>query len=204
MGADLAVWGPDGAERVPLAGTRVSVGKAPGNDIVLRDAAVSRVHFVLEPVGPGWALTDVGSRNGTFLNGERVLGTQILRPSDELRVGSTRLVFGARGPSAQVSETAAALAPPSLTPRERDALVALCAPILRGSTLSEPARVREVAAALVVSESAAKKLLGRLYDKFNLHGEDRRRGRLVAEAISRGAVTRRVTQTSGPVHHTES
>jgi DNA-binding NarL/FixJ family response regulator len=49
--------------------------------------------------------------------------------------------------------------------------------------------VREIADALVVTESAVKKMLARLYDKFGLHEGDRRRGRLVAEALARGAVT---------------
>jgi predicted component of type VI protein secretion system len=189
--AYLEVRRRGGPERVTLEGARVAVGKDPANDVVIReDHAVSRVHFVLEAVGPGWTITDVGSRNGTFLNGERLLGSQLLRRGDELIIGSTSITFGMTGAAAQISETVTGQAPPKLTPRETDVLVALCRPVLEGSMLTEPSSVKDIASDLFVSESAIKKVLGRLYDKFNLHDDDRRRGRLVAEALSRGAIGR--------------
>ena len=191
MSAYLEVRRRDGPERVALEGARVSVGKDPANDVVIRDDhAVSRVHFVLEAVGPGWTITDVGSRNGTFLNGERLLGSQLLRRGDELVIGSTSLGFRMAGAAAHISETVTGQAPPKLTPRETDVLVELCRPVLEGSMLTEPSSVKEVAAQLVVSDSAVKKILGRLYDKFDLHDDERRRGRLVAEALARGAIGR--------------
>ena len=193
MSAYLEVWRKDGPERVPLEGERVSLGKDPGNDITIRDDnAVSRVHSVLERVGPGWTITDVGSLNGTFVNGERVLGSRVLRRGDELLVGGTRVTFGVIGPSAEVSQTVAGRIPPKLTPREQDVLTALSKPVLRGSMLTEPSSVRDIAAELFVTESAIKKTLARLYDKFELYDADRRRGRLVAEALSRGAIGRAV------------
>jgi pSer/pThr/pTyr-binding forkhead associated (FHA) protein len=191
VSAYLEVWRSEGPERVFLDGGRVSVGKDPANDVVIRDdRKISRVHLVLEAVGPGWTITDVGSRNGTYLNGERLLGSQLLRRSDEILAGSTRIVFGTAGASAQVSETVAGKAPPKLTPRETDVLVALSRPVLEQSMLTEPSSVSAIAAELVVSDSAVKKVLTRLYDKFDLHDAERRRGRLVAEALARGAVGR--------------
>jgi DNA-binding NarL/FixJ family response regulator len=86
--------------------------------------------------------------------------------------------------------TRAVEGPPELTRRERDVLVVMCRPVLTRNMLTEPATIREIAAELVVSESAVKKHLGRLYDKFGIHeAEERRRGRLVNDAIRRGAVT---------------
>lgn len=176
--------------RFELSGERAAVlGKAPTNDIVIAaDPAVSRVHLVVEPVGATWAVTDLGSRNGTFLNGERLVGKQVLRDGDEIRAGTTTLSFELRGGAADASATSPAAPAPTITPREREFLVALCRPILAGSMMSPPASVREIAAALFVSESAVKKALGRLYDKFGLYDTDRRRGKLAGEAVRRGAV----------------
>jgi hypothetical protein len=175
---------------VHLVGDRVTLGKAPSNDVLFPgDRTVSRFHAVLERVAGGWLLQDLGSRNGTYLNGERVHGPRALRHNDEVRVGSTRSRYLAAPVDRSLSETAPVQVPPALTPRERDVLVALCRPVLEGSLLSEPASVRDIAAALLVSDSAVKKLLARLYDKFALYDEDRRRGRLAADAMMRGAVS---------------
>lgn len=79
--------------------------------------------------------------------------------------------------------------PPELTRRERDVLIALCRPLLDGDVFTEPAPVREIAAALVVTEAAVKQHLGHLYDKFGIaQSGERRRIRLANEAIRRGAV----------------
>jgi hypothetical protein len=80
--------------------------------------------------------------------------------------------------------------PPELTPREHDVLVALCRPALEGDLFTEPASVREIAAALVVTEAAVKQHLSNLYYKFGI-GEtgERRRVTLAREAFRRGAIT---------------
>ena len=76
-----------------LDGGRVTVGKDEQNDLVLDDPTVSRLHAVLERFAAGWCVTDLGSSNGTFLNGERIWAQQRLRHGDEVRVGRTRLLF---------------------------------------------------------------------------------------------------------------
>jgi hypothetical protein len=63
--------------------------------------------------------------------------------------------------------------------------------VLRGDILTEPAGLRDLAQALVVSESAVKKLLTRTYDTFGLTENQRRRHYLAAEALRRGVVTSR-------------
>lgn len=172
-----------------MHGDHIAVGKSPANDIVLSDSTVSRVHAVMQRVGGGWAVADLTSRNGTFVNGVRIQGTIVLRPGDEIRLGAVRATYKGTSVDRDVSETAATVSPPRLTRREEQALLALCRPVLTGSMLSEPARIDSMAAEMFVSESAVKKHLQRLYDKFDLHGDDRRRGRLAAEAIARGAVS---------------
>jgi pSer/pThr/pTyr-binding forkhead associated (FHA) protein len=172
-----------------MDGDRLTLGTSPQNDLTLEDEMASRLHAVLEHYASGWAIRDLGSRNGTYVNGERLVGERALRPGDEIRVGDTRLVYRADVTSDTPTATRAIQAPPELTRRERDVILELCRPVLGGSLLTEPATVREIASALVVTESAVKKHLGRLFDKFELHGDgERRRGRLAAEAIKRGAV----------------
>ena len=85
-------------KRFVLEDRPVSMGKARSNDIVLRsDPTVSRMHAVLERFAGGWCVRDLAARNGTFVNGQRLLGDCRLRSGDEIRLGATRLVFRAEG-----------------------------------------------------------------------------------------------------------
>jgi pSer/pThr/pTyr-binding forkhead associated (FHA) protein len=187
-GATVEIWALDGVRRVELAG-RMTIGKGAANEIALDDPTVSRLHAALEEFAEGWCVTDVGSSNGTYLNGERIWAQHRLRHGDEIRVGRTRLLFRS-SVDAAASRTESEDAPPSLTPRERDVLVVLCRPLLTRDLFTEPASIREIAAELFVSEAAVKQHLGNLYDKFEMGDElSHRRTRLANEAIRRGAVT---------------
>ena len=78
---------------------------------------------------------------------------------------------------------------PRLTPRERDVLTALCAPIVHEENVfTEPATVQEIAERLVVTEAAVKQHLLRLYDKFEIWEGTRRRVRLANEGLRLGIV----------------
>jgi pSer/pThr/pTyr-binding forkhead associated (FHA) protein len=80
--------------RIPLAADRVTIGKAAENDVPLSDDPTgSRLHAVLERFPAGWCVSDLGSSNGTSVNGERVWSSHRLQHGDEIRVGQTRLVF---------------------------------------------------------------------------------------------------------------
>jgi hypothetical protein len=189
-GGYLEAWKP-GPELVPLAGSRVTIGKGPENDVVIAsDPTVSQLHAVIERIGSGWCLRDLGSRNGSYVNGERIFGDRVLRAGDEMRLGQTRLVYRADEAARTYTATEAAQPPPRLTVREREVLLALCAPLLEGSLFTEPASVRDVASALVVTEAAVRQHLLHLYEKFGVpEGAERRRVLLANDAISRGAVT---------------
>ena len=164
----------------------MTVGTLESNDVVVDGDGVSRVHVVLERFGATWFVRDLGSRNGTFVNGGRIIGERALHSGDEIVLGRARLLF--HGP-ARGNETAAIAQPPPLTQRERDVLVALCRPLLTGDAFTEPASIRAIAAELVVSEAAVKQHLSRLYVKFDVgaHGE-RRRVQLANAALAQGAV----------------
>lgn len=186
MTSYVEVWGRSGRELRALDAERVTVGTLESNGLVVDADGVSRVHAVFELFGDTWCVRDLGSRNGTFVNGGRIIGEQVLHSGDEIVLGRLRLLF--KGP-ARGKETAAIAQPPPLTPRERDVVVALCRPLLTGDAFTEPASIRAIAAELVVSEAAVKQHLSRLYVKFDVeaHGE-RRRVLLANAAVARGAV----------------
>lgn len=186
----LEVHGPGGPRLVPLTTEQVTIGRSEGNTVQpVHDPLVGRLHAVVVPVGGGWCVRDLGSRNGTHVHGERILGDRALRRGDEITVGRTRIVYWTDAPVTG-SATEGALPSPELTRRERDVLVALCRPLLDGRTFPEPASTRRIAEDLVVSEDAVQQHLLRLYRKFRLDDDSARRRVLLAnEAIQRGAVS---------------
>ncbi len=78
--------------RVPLVG-RIRLGRDKANDIVLDDKLVSRRHAVIQKIGEEYFLEDLGSTNGTLLNGQRVPPRSYVRLSlkDTLLIGRTEL-----------------------------------------------------------------------------------------------------------------
>jgi predicted component of type VI protein secretion system len=184
----LELWTGSGRELLTIPGERATIGSSEAADIVVADSSVSRVHALLERLAGSWFVQDLGSRNGTFVNGERVQVRRVVRPSDELRLGRTRLVLRGVG-SESGSVTVVTDAAPVLTSRERDVLIALCQPLLSGDPFTEPAAVHHIASSLVVSDAAVKQHLGRLYDKFGVVDGERRRSRLANAALSSGAVS---------------
>jgi pSer/pThr/pTyr-binding forkhead associated (FHA) protein len=77
---------------VVLDGEQVLVGRLAECQIRLSDANVSRRHAAFIPVDDGWAVTDLDSTNGTYVNGERVKRAR-LRDGDVIEIGLTRLVY---------------------------------------------------------------------------------------------------------------
>jgi hypothetical protein len=188
-GDHLEMWVGGTIDRIPLRGEGITVGQAPTNDVpVPFDRTVSRVHCVLERVASRWCVRDLSSRNGTFVNGARILGQQPLRSGDEIRVGTVRFVVRLDDDAAHADETVGAEAGPALTRREREVLLALCSPMFSGDVFREPASTRQIASELVITEAAVKQHLSRLYDKFGIFEQEGRRVRLANEAIRRGAV----------------
>jgi len=195
MSSHLEVWKPSGRELFPLAGERVTLGKASTNAVALEhDPTVSRLHAILENHGSAWSIRDMGSRNGTYVNGEKIAAERVLHSGDEVRVGKSRLVYhSARQVGEQAEEATivpdASQLPPRLTRREFDVLMVLCRPLVSDDPFPEPASVRRMAGELYVTEAAVKQHLQNLYDKFSIPTEGDRRVRLANEALRRGAVT---------------
>ncbi|HTU98703.1 MAG TPA: DUF3662 and FHA domain-containing protein [Solirubrobacteraceae bacterium] len=83
MGGKRLVVGPGGA----------TMGRSRQCDVTVDDPNVSRQHAEVRPRGGSWVLSDLGSTNGSRLNGHRVEGSEVLKPGDEIEVGTTVLRF---------------------------------------------------------------------------------------------------------------
>ncbi|MGV9948813.1 BTAD domain-containing putative transcriptional regulator [Rhodococcus aetherivorans] len=82
----------EGRERtIPPAGLRI--GRKPGNDVVLEGANVSRHHAVVLNTGTRFEIRDLGSANGTRLNGDYIFDRAILRPGDVIGIGGAEWTF---------------------------------------------------------------------------------------------------------------
>jgi len=87
--ARLLLVSPDGQQMVDLRDFN-SLGRHPSNTIQLLDKIVSKEHCIVERRGQTYVLRDLGSLNGTYINGERVNGERELRHGDDLALGGTR------------------------------------------------------------------------------------------------------------------
>jgi uncharacterized protein YkwD len=88
------------AREYPLDKSTIAIGSHPSNDVVLDDATVSRRHATITRKAGGFELADLGSTNGTFVNGNRASKPVALKPGDEIRFGSVRFAFvNAGGPN---------------------------------------------------------------------------------------------------------
>ncbi len=84
----LVVIDGDHRREVALDGTAVTLGRAADCEVVLpADETVSRQHARLDRREGGWTVTDLGSRNGTFVNGRRVAGTTSVGEDDRVLLG---------------------------------------------------------------------------------------------------------------------
>ncbi|MDY0087563.1 MAG: DUF3662 and FHA domain-containing protein [Coriobacteriia bacterium] len=94
---DIATVTVGGVEHdVALGGERVTVGRLSVSGIKLADANVSREHAAFVREGAGWAIEDLDSTNGTYLNGERITFER-LQDGDVISVGASELIFHGPG-----------------------------------------------------------------------------------------------------------
>ena len=75
-----------------LTGESLTIGREPGNDIIVENLLVSGYHARIDSAGRDYVLTDLQSKNGTFLNGEKVTSTR-LKNGDQILIGKHTLIF---------------------------------------------------------------------------------------------------------------
>lgn len=104
--------GPTPGKVIPLTKSELLIGRDPSNDIVINDAEVSRKHARITVQAGGFVIEDLGSTNGTFINGQRLLGPHVLRAGEVILFGeNVSLVF-----EAVYDENATLVAPVSPQP----------------------------------------------------------------------------------------
>ncbi len=181
---------------VPLATDRAAlvVGRGGDSDVPIPwDDRVSRTHAQLVRVGTRWYVEDDGlSRNGTWVNEERVTSRRALRDGDVLRVGHTavliRIPGEATSPPTRSESRLAPLGP--LPPGQRRVLEALCRPCLAPGGPHPPSSNEQIAAELHLSVDAVKAHLRQLFRRFEVEHlpQIQKRTALVRIAIESGVL----------------
>jgi len=160
------------ARKVQLSELPVHFGRSPDNDVRLSDAAVSERHLRLEPCDAGLLARDLGSRNGTFVNGVRV-HTALLVAGAQIRVGRTEL---------QVAERSDARADGPRMIAESSSMLEVLSELRRVARLPWPV--------LIVGESGT----GKEGLALSLHEHSARRGQPFV-AINAGGLTRELVES---------
>jgi pSer/pThr/pTyr-binding forkhead associated (FHA) protein len=197
-GLPFLVWrDPDGQRILTLdeSKPRCTVGRGPEVDVGLDfDEQVSRLHAEIERIGGDWTVADDGlSRNGSYVNGERIGGRRRLVENDELQFGATIVLYRAPQPA---SGSATVAAPdraelPELTEAQRRVLIALCRPFREGSQYATPATNQQIAEEVFLSLDAVKGHLRVLFDKFGIGDlpQNQKRVRLIELALRNGVIS---------------
>ena len=140
--------GPTPGAAFTLEGDQMSIGRDSTNEIVINDAEISRRHARLTFQGGKYVLEDLGSTNGTFVNGQRLAGPRVLKAGEVVSFGEQIvLVFEAStyDPAATVASPRAAAAIPSVP---RPVMPPPSAPAeYAGSVPASPASVSSASAA---------------------------------------------------------
>lgn len=197
--AFLAFKGADGALPLldlPTDSSVVVIGRDESASLCVPwDERVSRSHAEVRTLGEEWTIVDDGmSRNGTFINAERLTGRKRLRDRDRIRVGRTLIAF--RDPAQKVTETvldtvdsAVAL----LNDTQRRILLALCRPLLVGGPYGAPASNQAIASEVHLGVDAVKTNLRTMFARFEVDGlpQNQKRAALAARALRLGIVSDR-------------
>lgn len=172
----------------------VTVGRGQASGIALPwDDQASRVHAELQLLDEAWILIDEGlSRNGSYVNGERVVGRRRLNDGDTVLIGETLLIYRnptEAGESTAVPSKAAELR--RLSDTQRRVLIALARPYKDPTGFSTPATNKEIANELFLSVEAIKAHLRVLFTKFGVDDlpPNEKRTALAGNALTTGAIS---------------
>jgi adenylate cyclase len=111
----ITIIGPEGRQDVELHAHN-TLGRHPNNTVQVLDRIVSKEHCHIDVVDGRYVLRDLGSLNGSYVNGERI-SERVLHPGDEIMLGSTRLIFDADGASRGANDQGAPAVSPQTVPQ---------------------------------------------------------------------------------------
>ena len=137
--------GPNPGKSFELTKNELYIGRDINNDIVINDSEVSRKHARLILQAGGYVLEDLGSTNGSFVNGQRLMGPHVLRPGEVVMLGeNVSLAFepGYDTDATMVAapaQTATYFSEPPPQPAVQPAPVASPGPVFSGQVPAGPA-----------------------------------------------------------------
>jgi hypothetical protein len=182
--------------RLEEARLSVTIGRSEQCDVALAwDGYVSSVHVEVRQIAGEWTLSDEGlSRNGTYVNGERLSGRHRLRDGDAIRIGHTDIAYSARATPVPALTTSVATGDAKvvrITDAQRRVLVALCRPQKGESGFRSPASNRAIADEVFLSVDAVKGHLRALFAAFGVDDlpQNQKRARLADLALGWGVVS---------------
>jgi len=108
--------GPNPGKVFELQKDVIYIGRDVNNDVVVNDSEVSRKHARLVMRSGGYALEDLGSTNGTFVSGQRLMGAHMLRPGETIMLGENVSLVFESGFDSDATMVAASVQPPAYTP----------------------------------------------------------------------------------------
>lgn len=171
----------------------LSIGRDPESSVpIVWDRRVSAAHAEFRRMGSSWVVVDDGlSRNGTFVNAQRVVTRSRVRDGDVIRIGDTRLVFqDVGGHGVTGTEVDVGIARVSPSPAQQKVLIELCRPMRDG--FAAATSTREISRRLDLSEATVKSHLKELFSLFGVTDveQGRKRTELARLAIEEGVVSR--------------
>lgn len=199
-GRPFLVYRDGGGEQVILAiaaNAELWVGRGGSADVRLEwDEEVSALHAQIEVVRDECTLVDDGlSRNGSFVNEQRVHGRRHLRDGDSLRFGRTLVTYRRPGEDAPEATVIAGDVPAAATvsPAQRKVLLSLCRPYKEGDSFATPATNQQIGEELHLSVDAVKTHMRALFEKLGVGDlpQNQKRVALVEQALQSGVVNRR-------------
>jgi pSer/pThr/pTyr-binding forkhead associated (FHA) protein len=112
--------GPDVGKVFLLRAPEITIGRDNNNTITINDAEISRKHASMELRGTAYVIKDLGSTNGTFVNGQRLSSDHLLKPGDAVSFGEgIMLVYEAVYVANATAVSASAKAAKTVTPVQR-------------------------------------------------------------------------------------
>jgi len=173
------------------------IGRGDSADVRLGwDEEVSALHAQIAVVRDECTLVDDGlSRNGSYVNEQRVHGRRHLRDGDTIRCGRTSLVYRRPGDGAPEATAIATDIPTgaAVSPAQRKVLLALCRPYKDGGGFATPATNQQIGAELHLSVDAVKTHMRALFEKLGVGDlpQNQKRVALVERALQTGVVNSR-------------
>lgn len=121
--------GPTTGKIYPLEASEIIIGRDASNGVAINDAEISRKHAKLSLHGSAYVIQDLGSTNGSFVNGQRITGTQVLNPGDTVSFGENIVLMYETAQDPNATVISSAQAPKTVAPVRRPAPVPAPAPV---------------------------------------------------------------------------